>query len=690
MAQETVRTLRIEVKSNELGTAKKEVDLLNKELKDLKKTTKDGVLATNEQSKRMAELSVNLKAAKNRYHDLESEVLKTNDAFKKNSGFVNGIKKGISEVAVKFMAAVAAVTAFAQSLSSVIATRSDFEKFEAVLANTLGDKNKALSVLKDIQEFASKTPFAVRELTEAYVKLVNQGFKPTIEQMESLGDLAASTGKSFDQLAEAIIDAQTGEFERLKEFGIRAKKEGENVTFTFKGVKKQVEFTAESIQNYILGLGAAVGVSGSMAAISETLGGKVSNLGDAWDSMLNNLGKSQVWKSTISYITTLVSSMNQLIEAETFEQKSAKERLRLFRERLKTEQDRIKAINAEIELQKAQRDSKAKEIEDLRLSIAENKRLGGAWDDNNDKLISQANALQKQVTIHNLYINSLGGIRKEENEQIKAKQENTKEINKNTQAVKENATAKEDLAKKEYEFYVEMLKLRKAINDENTKGFTQIDQPKLKALDTEMQTARDLFAEQQENNNKKIEKEQLYQDSLLATADLMNNIASLAKEDSVEQKILSSGAAIINTYVGATKALATLPPPLSFITAASTIASGLASVAKINAVQFADGGLVPKGQNIPTQRNGDNILATVKTGEVVLNRDQQMKIGGANTFRKIGVPGFATGGIAGARIPDNIGTSKGLSTQTVRVIQVQRDFEKSQKEFKVAQTQGNF
>jgi hypothetical protein len=78
--------------------------------------------------------------------------------------------------------------------------------------------------------------------------------------------------------------------------------------------------------------------------------------------------------------------------------------------------------------------------------------------------------------------------------------------------------------------------------------------------------------------------------------------------------------------------------------------------------KFADGGLVENvdgfangglsgtlitsrmGKSI-RRSNGDNLLATVKTGEVILNQRQQNALGGANTFRKIGVPGFANGGM---------------------------------------------
>ena len=67
-----------------------------------------------------------------------------------------------------------------------------------------------------------------------------------------------------------------------------------------------------------------------------------------------------------------------------------------------------------------------------------------------------------------------------------------------------------------------------------------------------------------------------------------------------------------------------------------------------------------EGQNIATQTGGDNILAriwgsndavTVKGGEMILTDQQQRNaelIGGADFFRKIGVPGLNTGGVVGS------------------------------------------
>lgn len=196
---------------------------------------------------------------------------------------------------------------------AMLETRAEFQKFEAVLTNTLGSKSQAEAALVKIQEFAAKTPFGVKELTEDFVKLANTGFKPTIKQMTSLGDLASSQGKSFDQLTEALIDAQTGEFERLKEFGIRAKKEGDKVTLSFKDQKVQVDNNNESIRQAILNFGELEGVAGGMAAISETLGGKISNLNDNWDALLNNFGEQSegAFGAVIDLFNELLGAANE-------------------------------------------------------------------------------------------------------------------------------------------------------------------------------------------------------------------------------------------------------------------------------------------------------------------------------------------------------------------------------------------
>src|SRR5690625_1272104 len=175
---------------------------------------------------------------------------------------------------------------------------------------------------------------------------------------------------------------------------------------------------------------------------------------------------------------------------------------------------------------------------------------------------------------------------------------------------------------------------------------------------------------------------------------LLDATAQIIGEETLLGKAAAIASATMNTYQGATKALATLPPPASFITAAATITSGLSSVAKIagigakssspkisstkseskqieiqhlNAIPpFATGGKVVGG--VPINRsNGDNILATLKLGEVVLNKNQQRMLGGDATFRAIGVPGFASGGLVGGQTVRN-SINRGFNKEMAELI----------------------
>lgn len=188
-----------------------------------------------------------------------------------------------------------AVGAGVAGLFAFISRAKEAQKEAEAIRTTLntafkGDTLKTSGVFQALQEFAARTPFTFKEITESFTKLVNRGFEPTIEQLTLIGDLAASQGKSFDQLAEAILDAQTGEFERLKEFGIKAALNGDKVTLSFKGQKQEIANTEEAIRSAIIAYGALDGVTGSLAAQSETLKGVESNVGDAFDKLFRNLG----------------------------------------------------------------------------------------------------------------------------------------------------------------------------------------------------------------------------------------------------------------------------------------------------------------------------------------------------------------------------------------------------------------
>ncbi|HPB84206.1 MAG TPA: hypothetical protein PLR63_00250 [Paludibacteraceae bacterium] len=201
------------------------------------------------------------------------------------AGIAGGIAGGISS------SVVAAATAALSGLGTkFIDTASQFEKFEAILTNSLGAV-AAKGKLEELTQAAATLPVELTEVIDAFIKLKNTGFEPTNAEIENLTDVASASGKSLGQLVEGLVDAQTFEFERLKEFGILAQQEGDKVTFTFREQKTVVDKNAESIRNYILGLGDLQGISGASAAIVQTLSGRISNLKDSFDRLLASISE---------------------------------------------------------------------------------------------------------------------------------------------------------------------------------------------------------------------------------------------------------------------------------------------------------------------------------------------------------------------------------------------------------------
>lgn len=170
-------------------------------------------------------------------------------------------------------------------------TRKEYARFESTLRNATGSSEEAAKAMKMLQQLAKDTPASVSEWTESYIKLVNRGIKPTTDELTAMGDIAMSQGKDIDQFIEALLDAMTGENERLKEFGITASKNGKTTAYTFRGVTTEVQNTDMAIKNYILSLGKLQGVQGSMATQMNELAGLESNLGDQMDSIYNKIGK---------------------------------------------------------------------------------------------------------------------------------------------------------------------------------------------------------------------------------------------------------------------------------------------------------------------------------------------------------------------------------------------------------------
>jgi len=109
----------------------------------------------------------------------------------------------------------------------------DLEGYRLQLETATKSTKKAADIMKYSIDLANKTPFEGGELVEGAAKLESMGMAAK-EWLPKIGDMAAATNKPFDQAIEAVIDAQAGELERLKEFGITKAKITEKANQMYK------------------------------------------------------------------------------------------------------------------------------------------------------------------------------------------------------------------------------------------------------------------------------------------------------------------------------------------------------------------------------------------------------------------------------------------------------------------------
>ena len=244
-----------------LKTTKQTTSTINKSVKDGTKGIKDDINSTtndirnkiNEINKSNASLKSKVTQIAAEYKKLgknASEAMKlawkevdhTNKSTKnlisdfKALDSLAGKFKGLDSLAGKLKTVALSMGAFG-GFKSIFDSASSMEGYRNTLNVVMKDTELAGKKIKEAVEFANSTPFETDEIVAGMVKLESYGISSSNEVMTMVGDMAGVMGKSFDQAVEAVADAQTGELERLKEFGITKNMIVEHAEKTMAGIE---------------------------------------------------------------------------------------------------------------------------------------------------------------------------------------------------------------------------------------------------------------------------------------------------------------------------------------------------------------------------------------------------------------------------------------------------------------------
>lgn len=202
-----------------------------------------------------------------------SVVDKTQRALTNINRRLGSLQKGLLGVNGLATAAAAAFAGFAtgRGISSIISATQAMEGFRTQLTTYLGSQQLANAEIERLSKLARSLPQDVNQLTEAFVIFQRFGLDTSNDSMKAFSNIAAANSKSITQLGEAVADALTGEFERLKEFGIKVSKE--NGKFVARIGEDQVAVSASTkdLVEQLKALGAEGGRFGNVAIGPLTL-----------------------------------------------------------------------------------------------------------------------------------------------------------------------------------------------------------------------------------------------------------------------------------------------------------------------------------------------------------------------------------------------------------------------------------
>ncbi|WP_434361068.1 tape measure protein [Parasalinivibrio latis] len=204
--------------------------------------------------------------------------------------------------------------------SQFVDTAAQFETFQTILETTEGSSEKARQAMQWVSDFATKTPYELAEVNEAFVKLRAYGLDPTDGLLKTLGDTSSAMGKDLTQAVEAIADAVTGENERLKEFGIKGSTTGETITYEFTDKAGRQQFLSVDKNDRQAIRQALVGIfndkyDGAMDRLSRTWGGMLSNLADQWTRFAGMVMSSGVFALMKSRLAEVLATINALADS---------------------------------------------------------------------------------------------------------------------------------------------------------------------------------------------------------------------------------------------------------------------------------------------------------------------------------------------------------------------------------------
>jgi len=218
-----------------------------------------------------------------------------NRGLRRLKGTAHGVARTIGGITRRLTSMTTIVAGFAaygagrSMWDALIGSNAEMESRMVTMRTLIGDADKAAKLVSDIRDYAAATPFGEGELIEGskrLLRLTGDNIARNQELLKLASQMAAiNPSRNTTDAAEALLDASTGEFERLKEFGIKLSKK--QVDDARKSGQTLGEAAMESV---FAAVKKQTGGRDVVAALSGTFQGIKSTLTDELKTTFRDLG----------------------------------------------------------------------------------------------------------------------------------------------------------------------------------------------------------------------------------------------------------------------------------------------------------------------------------------------------------------------------------------------------------------
>ena len=417
------------------------------------------------------------------------------------------------------------------------------------------------------------------------------GIKQGITAMKSLKVAIAATGIGL--LLVAITS--------LTSYFTKTQRGADKLAQAFKGIGAVVDVLVDRISTFGEGLFAII--SGDFSKGLDILKGSLSGIGDE----MRNEAKAAIDLEKAQQ--ALEDRQIELIKVNA-QRRASIEELRLVAEdENKTNEERANALREAARLQNAIADDEIAIAKERARIIAERVALGeSSRQDIEDQATAEARVIELEAersrrlrslqTRLNAFTKGVEENTDKTDENADAQKKLNEEIAKRNAALEQEAASLQEKLSQEYDAILQASQEAQtqelnAVEDKYNQlldkaaeyGFDEVELNRLK--NEEINAINKKYDDEDSaRKKKKAEDDRAIQEATLgAIAGTLGSLSQLAGKDAAAGKALSAAQAVINTYLGATKALGQggIAGPIA---AAGVIASGLASVRQIYATQL--------------------------------------------------------------------------------------------------------